>query len=267
MHKIIFLTMTTALVAACQLDPKSLGTPISAGELGASDDTTASASESAPDPNSGDSSASAPSTGGASDTSAAGGTGTSAAGETGTSGTGMDTDETDPFGDTDSSATGWETGGLSCAGQPITHLADARLIAAADLPELPAWAEPEGHVLVLSSVPAICDAPLQGPACGTGHEYRLFIALPPGFEPGIYYFGVLFLGPEDAPDLKSWIVLSHTQECGDGGQLPEGNYTKGAMLEVDSFDPATSSLVGRLCGAYQPGLGDLAGEFAAQGCG
>ena len=251
MHKIIFATITAALVAACQLDPKNLGTPISAGEPGASNDTTASASESAPDPNSGDSGASDPSTDGV----------------TGTDAAGPDTDETDSFGDTDSSATGWETGGLSCAGQPVTHLADARLIAAADLPELPAWAEPEGHVLILSSVPAICDAPLQKPGCGTGHEYRLFIALPPGFEPGTYYFGVLFLGPEDAPDLKSWIVLSHTQECGDGGQLPEGNYSKGAMLEVYSFDPATSSLVGRLCGAYQPGLGDLAGEFAAQGCG
>jgi hypothetical protein len=38
------------------------------------------------------------------------------------------------------------------------------------------------------------------------------------------------------------------------------------MLEVDSFDPRPSSIVGRRCGAYQPGLGDPAGEFAAQGC-
>jgi hypothetical protein len=172
----------------------------------------------------------------------------------------------DESGGTDPSATGWETGGLSCSAESIMHLADARVIATADLAEPPAWAEPEGHVLILSSTPAICDAPLQGPECGVGHEYRVFVALPPGLGPGIHYFGVAAHGSDDLPDLGSWIVLSHTAQCPGGGQLPEGNYDKGVMLEVDDFDPVSSSLVGRLCGAYQPGLGDLAGNFVAQSC-
>lgn len=253
MHKHTFIPLFASLVTitACELDLKNIGTPNSAGELTTSNDTTASSTDASPGPNSGDS--------GAPETS------TAAATDTGTAG--VTTDATDSFGDTDPSATGWETEGLGCGGQPVTHLMDARLIAAADLPEQPAWAEPGGHVLILSSTPAICDAPLQGPECGAGHEYRVFIALPPGFEPGVYYFGVFFDGPEVAPDLKSWIVLSHTEECADGGQLPEGNYSSGGMLKVDSFDPVTSSIVGRLCGAYQPGLGDLAGDFAAQACG
>lgn len=166
----------------------------------------------------------------------------------------------------EATATGWETGGLGCIGDPISHLVDARVIAVADLPELPPWGEPDGHVLILSSTPAICDAPLSGPTCGEGHEYRLHVALPPGLEPGFHYFGAGNSEPQEAPDLKSWIVLSHTGECSEGGQIPEGNYSKGVQLQIDSFDPVARTIAGRLCGAYQPGLGDLAGEFTAQGC-
>lgn len=188
---------------------------------------------------------------------------TTEADTTGTTGT---TGAADESGSSDPSATGWETGGLSCEAAPVINLVDARLLPAADLPMLPSWADANGHVLILSSTPAICDAPLAGPTCGTGHEYRVFIALPSGFAPGIYYFGTFADGAEDPPDLGSWVVLSHAEQCEDGGQLPEGNYSKGAMLQVDGFDAVNSTVSGFLCGAYQPGLGDLAGTFAAQSC-
>jgi hypothetical protein len=166
-----------------------------------------------------------------------------------------------------------ETEGLNCGDSyAIPQLADARVARVSDLTAPPAELDPNGYVLILSSQPSICSDPLGGFDCADANAYRLYLSLPadvmedPDQQNGLE-FGDTTDGTGGAPevDIASWIQVGQTQECSELTTPPELG-----ILYVESFDPQTLELEGRICNYYYtPELGHgLSGTFSTSpGCG
>lgn len=146
-----------------------------------------------------------------------------------------------------------ETEGLGCGGLPIAFLTEARVWRASDVQGFDGL-DPNGYLLVLSSVEGTCDGFFDTFDCTDPHEYRLYLEIPPnpmvGDEAYLHFGGIQY-------DVDAWIQASRTAECV-AAERPQEE----GILHIYDFDPETLEMNGEICNYYTENLGfGLAGDF------